>query len=198
MRCRFFRCYFITLARGSTGNHGIIKIVNSVYVKRSQLYYWTAVFLLLMMSSLSGHRGSVLLQSSQERYWVEHIHRHNTSLAYFTIVHKQNICHVHNNMHSHASAYLQILKSTCLCFWGQIRILIWSGAVWRGLHCLTLEHILFSQPALLDVIFPSFLRSAWLPCLGLWSVFDLNSMQIRTRQVDFYLIGTAFSMLPPQ
>lgn len=97
MRCRFFRCYFITLAQGSTGNHGIIKIFNSVYVKRSQLYYWTAVFLLLMMSLLSGHRGSVLFQSLQERYWVEHIHRHNTSLAHFTIVHKQNICHVHNN-----------------------------------------------------------------------------------------------------
>lgn len=68
--------------------------------------------------------------------------------------------------------------------------LIRSSVTWIALShsgCW-MEHIFFSQPGLLDVIFPSFLRNAWLPCLGLWFLFACWLSQKQTRQVDFCLL----------
>lgn len=47
------------------------------------------VFCVVMMSSLSGHRGSGLLSSLRERDWVQHKYKPNKLSTYFTAVHKR-------------------------------------------------------------------------------------------------------------
>lgn len=135
-----------------------------------------------MMSLLSGHRGSVLLQCLQERDWVEHICRQNTSLAYFTAAYTENICLVlmlvHENTHlqiswkPHASVF-RADKDTDL---------IRNSVAWIVLSSLNcwMKHIVFSQPGLLVIIFLCFLCNVQLSCLCLCFKFACWWSQIQT------------------
>lgn len=44
MNCKIFKSFFCYIMKRATGNQGIIKTVNTIFVQRSKLCYWTAIF----------------------------------------------------------------------------------------------------------------------------------------------------------
>lgn len=97
--------------------------------------------------------------------FIDTIHHWPISLQYATRIF---VIYTYLHMHSHANTHLQISWRPRVSVFGADKDtdLIRSSVAWIILSCLDCwkEHIAFSQPGLLAVIFLSFLCSAQLSC----------------------------------